>query len=585
MRIPEETIQDVRERINLVELISERTSLRQRGRNYVGLCPFHAENTPSFTVNEEKGFFHCFGCGASGNAFAWVMRTDNLTFPEAVRLLAARAGVQLPEAYRDRGERRGDDILYRVNEAAAKYYQRALGHETIGAPARSYLAERGIDAPLAQRFSVGFVPASGDGFTKWIRSKGVPIEAALSVGVIGRRRDGTVGDRFRGRLMFPIRDSRGRVSGFGGRVLPGAASDQPKYLNSPESAVFKKRQLLYGLPEAREAMRRTDRAILVEGYLDVLALHQQQVECAVAPLGTAVTADQLRYLRRYAGDVVACFDGDDAGIRAAARSFGAFVEAGLWGRAALLPPGEDPDTYVRQNGAPAFERVVAEAGPLLDVYLRTLMPAGERSIARRVQAAREIGRLLRRVRNPWEYDVLARRAAERLGVGEELLREEGRPQQPQAKPIAPGSRPRATGEAMLIELMLTGTDAVERVAREGGASLFEDSRWRELGEAILGRTESDDDKTELVERLPPEMRERVAATLLGERSEETNRQRLLDDCLGFIRKRQGRRRVREVLEEIRAAEAAGDDIRMQERLQEWRSLVASGDAGDPSGSQ
>jgi DNA primase len=417
---------------------------------------------------------------------------------------------------------------------------------------------------------------------RWIRSRALPIEAALAVGLVGRRGDGSLFDRFRDRVVFPIRDDRGRIAGFGGRVLPGAHGDAPKYLNSSDSAIFKKGHLVYGLREARDAIRGS-RALVVEGYFDVLALHQHGVGGAVAPLGTALTVDQLRTIRRYTDDVVACFDGDDAGRRAAARSFAPFVEAGLWGRAAFLPAGDDPDTFVRLHGAAAFEHVVHEARPLLDVFLDGLLTAGEPSVGRRVSAAREVARLLRRVRNPWEYDVLARRAAERLGVGEALMRGEGLPPAT-AVAAAAKSGVRTTSEALLVELMLTWPGAVERIVQEGGPVLFDDEQWRTLAEEIIERTHSGADPSMLVERLPPDTRNRVAAALLQDGADAADGSQLLEDCVAFIRRRRGRRRVREALEEIRAAEAAGDQDRVRRGLRNWNALVrAEGDEGLPEG--
>lgn len=577
--ISSDAIQDVRSRINLVELVSERTLLRKRGRNHVGLCPFHAENTPSFTVNEERGFFHCFGCGASGDVFAWIMRTEQVSFPDAVRQLAARLGVVLPSAPGARRDRGGDDLLFRANEEAAGFYQRALWGEGAGTVARSYLEKRGIDNESARRWGLGYAPGAGDVLVRWLRSRGLATEGALSVGLIGRRPDGTLFDRFRARLMFPITDGNGRIAGFGGRILPGAASDAPKYLNSSESAVFKKGHLVYGLPHARDAIRAADQAVVVEGYLDVLALHQHGLETAVAPLGTALTVDQLRYLRRYTDRIVACFDGDDAGTRAAARAFAIFVEAGLWGQAAFLPRGEDPDSFVRAHGAQALQRLLGEGRLLLDVFLQGLIAPGEPSVGRRVQAAREVGRLLRRVRNPWEYDVLARRAAERIGVGEELLRGEGSPAPPRPRESAarPGAH-RVTGESLLIELMLTGRDAIERVMEAGGAALFEDADWSSLAQSIIDGAQAGADPTMLMDQLPGEMRSRVAAAILREPGVEADRAQLLEDCLVFIRRRVEKRRLREAVEAIRSAEAAGDEVRIREGLDHWRSLVEPTDA-------
>jgi len=570
--ISDTAIQEVRSRVNIVELVSERTALKRRGRNHVGLCPFHAENTPSFTVNEERSFFHCFGCGASGDAFAWVMRLENVSFPEAAQLLASRAGVTLPTTGRAGGDRRGEDRLFEINEQVVTYYRRVLWEHPGGAVARTYLESRGLDEALSKRWDIGYAPGSGDGLVRWIRSRTLPVEGALTVGLVGRRADGSLFDRFRSRVMFPIRDDRGRIAGFGGRVLPGSPGDAPKYLNSSDSAVFKKGHLVYGLREARDAIR-GGRALVVEGYFDVLALHQHGVAGAVAPLGTALTVDQLRTIRRYTDDVVACFDGDDAGRRAAARSFAPFVEAGLWGRAAFLPAGDDPDSFVRAHGADAFERVVSESRPLLDVFLEGLVAVGEPSVGRRVNAAREVSRLLRRVRNPWEYDVLARRAAERLGVGEALIRGEG--SQPAPTVAAAGAQRgvRATSEALLVELMLTWPGAVDRIVEEGGPVLFDDDQWRSLAEDIIERARSGADPSMLIERLPADTRNRVAAALLQDAADSADREQLLEDCVAFIRRRRGRRRVREALEEIRAAEAAGDQDRVRRGLSDWNALV------------
>ena len=578
-RISDTAIQELRSRVNIVELISERTALKRRGRNHVGLCPFHAENTPSFTVNEERHFFHCFGCGASGDAFAWVMRLENVSFPEAAELLAGRAGMTLPTTRRAGGDRGAEARLFEINEEAATYFRRVLWEHPGAGVARAYLESRGLDETLSKSWDLGFAPGSGDGFVRWMRSRTLPVESALTVGLVGRRGDGTLFDRFRNRIVFPIRDDRGRLAGFGGRILPGTPGDAPKYLNSPDSAIFKKGHLVYGLREGRDAIR-GHRALVVEGYFDVLALQQHGVAGAVAPLGTALTADQLRTIRRYTDDVVACFDGDDAGRRAAARSFGPFVEAGLWGRAAFLPAGDDPDTFVRAHGAQAFERVVHEARPLLDVFLDGLVSVGEPSVGRRVDAAREVSRLLRRVRNPWEYDVLARRAAERLGVGEALIRGEGSPPA-SAAPVAGAPRGvRATSEALLVELMLTWPGAVDRIVREGGAVLFDDAQWRTLAEQIIEQAGSGADPSMLVECLPADTRNRVASALLQDSAEGADSAQLLEDCVAFIRRRRSRRRVREALEEIRAAEAAGDQDRVRRGLRNWNALVrAEGDDG------
>jgi len=334
-RIPAEAIQHIRERASLVEVVSDVVTLRKRGRTVVGLCPFHTEKTPSFTVSEERGFYHCFGCGEHGDVFGFVMKTQSLAFPEAIRTIAQRFGLPVPEG--SDSERRGGDPLLAVNAAAAAFFTRSLAGPG-GARTRAYLAERGVGDAVATRFGLGYAPGTGEALARHLRAEGHPLEHALTLGLGARRDSGGVYDRFRDRLVFPIADATGRVVAFGGRVLPGrpsAGDPPPKYLNSPESPLFHKGHTLYGLPQAREAIRRRGRAIVVEGYLDVIALAEAGIEEVVAPLGTALTADQLRVLRRLCESVLACFDGDDAGRRGAAAMVASIVVAGLWGAGVL----------------------------------------------------------------------------------------------------------------------------------------------------------------------------------------------------------------------------------------------------------
>jgi len=312
-------LDEIRAGVDVVDLVSRFVNLRKAGQNYKGLCPFHAEKTPSFTVSEERGFFHCFGCGEHGDVFAFVMKTQALTFPEAVRRVAERFGVPLPEEAGEPAQRR--EPLAAVNAAAAAFYRGEL-RGSGGARAQAYLRERGLAEETIERFALGWAPGAGEALARHLRAQGLPLDDALTAGLVLRRDrpDGRVGvfDRFRERVMFPITDTSGKVIAFGGRILPGrpAGGDPPpKYLNSAESPIFRKGHTLYGLALARDAIRKADRAIVVEGYLDVIALAQAGIGEVVAPLGTALTADQLRLLRRFTETVVACFDGDPAGRR------------------------------------------------------------------------------------------------------------------------------------------------------------------------------------------------------------------------------------------------------------------------------
>ena len=373
--------------------------------------------------------------------------------------------------------------------------------------------------------------------------------------------------------MFPITDTSGKVIAFGGRILPGrpaSGEPPPKYLNSAESPVFRKGHTLYGLALARDAIRKTDRAIVVEGYLDVIALAQAGIGEVVAPLGTALTAEQLRLLRRFTETVIACFDGDLAGRRAAARSFPVFLEAGLWGRGAFLPAGEDPDTFVRAQGRVALEGVLAAAEPLVEAFVGELAGPKAEAVGRYAQAAREVARLLKRVREPHEFDVLVRLAAQRLGVREETLRSEGAPG---VAPAAAPDEPHAPGaEATLVELMAEDATLAERVAACGIIAEFQHPEWRRTAEALARGEETD--RMAVVQSLPRGMRDRLARRLLAERPDAAaERDRALADCIAKIRRRGQRGEERRLRDEIRTAEARGDAAAVEAAMRRLKQLM------------
>ena len=573
-RIRDEAIRTVRERASLSEVVSDVIALRRRGRSAVGLCPFHAEKTPSFTVSEDRGFFHCFGCGEHGDVFGFVMKTQSLTFPEAVRRVADRFGVSLPEEAGEPARRR--EPLTAANAAAAAFFQAEL-RGPGGGRARAYLRERGLSEEVIERFGLGWAPGAGEALARHLRTKGVPLEDALTAGLVMRRDrpDGAGGvlDRFRERIMFPITDTSGKMIAFGGRILPGrpaGGEPPPKYLNSAESPVFRKGHTLYGLALARDAIRKADRAIVVEGYLDLIALAQAGIGEVVAPLGTALTAEQLRLLRRFTETVIACFDGDLAGRRAAARSFPVFLEAGLWGRGAFLPAGEDPDTFVRAQGRLALEGVLAAAEPLVEAFVGELAGPKAEAVGRYAQAAREVARLLKRVREPHEFDVLVRLAAQRLGVREETLRSEGAPG---VAPAAAPDEPHAPGaEATLVELMAEDATLAERVAACGIIAEFQHPEWRRTAEALARGEETD--RMAVVQSLPRGMRDRLARRLLAERPDAAaERDRALADCIAKIRRRGQRGEERRLRDEIRTAEARGDAAAVEAAMRRLKQLM------------
>jgi DNA primase len=584
-RIPEEILTEIRARVSIVEVLSAYVALRKAGRSHVGLCPFHNESTPSFSVNEEGGFFHCFGCGVGGNVFTFLTRIEGITFPEAVRRLAAKAGVALPQAAKD-PQTQERARLYRINELAATYFQRCLWGN-VGDLARRYLAERGLSQAVAERFRLGFAPSGGGGLARFLAVQSADLDKAASLGLVGKRENGRYYDKFRHRLMFPITDVVGRIIGFGGRLLPmaqqpSAASGTalPKYLNSPDSVLYKKGTVLYGLAQAKEAIQHRGRAVLVEGYIDLLALVQHGQTETVAVLGTALGAEQLNLLRRFTSEVYIFFDGDEAGRRAATRAFPLCVEAELRGRGVFLPQGYDPDTFAREFGADKLSTLIDQAEPLEDFYFARHAPPPGASAFQRAQAAREALAVLNAMTDVVARGALLTQIAQRLAVSEEELRrmaaspEPSRAQkQPQPEQRESQSAQVAT-EAELILLMLTDRNAALRVAAAGVVPAFQ--QWGAMAEEIIAAWQKGGqlDLGAFLDRLPKALADRVTRTYTQQETEgeEQERQRLLLDCIAKIRNAQGKSAREKLLREIREAERQGDDAAVRrglQRLQKW----------------
>lgn len=375
--IPQSFIDDLLNRTDIVDVVSSRIQLKKTGKNHSACCPFHKEKTPSFTVSPDKQFYYCFGCGAGGNALGFIMDHDNLDFPQAVEELARAAGMEVPREEGRRGQKPRqptDSPLYPLLEAAAEFYRQALRNHPTRKAAVEYLKGRGLSGEIARDFGLGFAPPGWDNLFKHLGADTLQQKVMIDSGLlIENAETGKRYDRFRDRVMFPIRDSRGRVIAFGGRVL---GDDKPKYLNSPETPVFHKGQELYGLFEARKHNRNLDEIIVVEGYMDVIALAQQGLRNAVATLGTATSEEHLKRLFRVVPNVLFCFDGDQAGRKAAWRALEATLanlQDGRRARFLFLPEGEDPDTLVRAEGTDAFQaRIHQHAQPLADYFFEQL---------------------------------------------------------------------------------------------------------------------------------------------------------------------------------------------------------------------
>jgi len=371
--VPDTFIQEVLSRIDIVQIISERLRLKKTGANYSACCPFHQEKTPSFTVSPHKQFYHCFGCSAHGDAIAFLMQQDGLSFIEALTQLADSVGLVVPQDEQAKKQQAVFKPLFEYLAQAAQFYQYQLRHHPQANVAIDYLKQRGLTGQVAKQFGIGYAPPGWDNLLRHLGKDKASIEQLLTAGLVIDNQKGNIYDRFRHRIMFPIRDSKGRVIGFGGRVIQD--TDTPKYLNSPETPVFHKSQCLYGLYEILHWRSAWTQAILVEGYMDVMALSQYHIEGALASLGTAVTVAHLQLIFRYCADVVFCFDGDEAGNKAAWKSLLTLLPLMEDGRAAkfvFLPAPYDPDGFLRHYGIAAFKKLLTAGLPLSDYLFQSL---------------------------------------------------------------------------------------------------------------------------------------------------------------------------------------------------------------------
>lgn len=577
-RVPDDTLQRIRERVSIVEVVSQYVSLKKAGRSHLGLCPFHSEKTPSFTVNDERGLFHCFGCGTGGTVFTFLMRLEKLEFPEAVEQLAKRAGVELPQREPTQVTTRREK-LWELNARTAKFFQEQLGSQA-GSEARSYLERRGLRPEIIKQYGLGFSPASGSALTAKVSQQSGLRELAAELGLILRRDDGSFYDRFRGRVMFPIRDRRGNTIGFGGRTL---GADQPKYLNSSESPVFHKGEGLYGLSEARDAIRTSGRVVVVEGYMDVLQLVQHGIPYAVAVLGTALTERQLLTLRPFGGDelrVFFFFDGDQAGRKAAKRAcveaFKACVDAGFWGRAAFLPEGADPDSFVQAHGTNETLALLENAAALEDVYFDCVAPPAGASLQERARAIEEVRQAIASAKSDVQRQLLAQRAEIRLGLKEEILRAGSAPRAVMAtappKPAPMGKRP--TAELMLVEAMAASRDVCRWVDERGTLALFRDGELIEVAMRFVEAWEQQGEIAHVVDQLPAELAARVTAALVGTGpAGDGDPMQIATDCDARIRLQAQRDAQRASIEALRKAEHAGDDGELRETLATTKELL------------
>jgi DNA primase len=435
-RIDRHIVDMVRDRTDIAAIIGRHVRLERRGNSLVGLCPFHNEKSPSFNVIPQKGMYYCFGCQAGGDVFRFLMLVEGLSFVEAVKELAGPAGVEVPERELTADERaslRARATQYDILEAGAGFYEGVLWTRPEGQAGRDYLLKRALSNETAHKGRVGFAPPGWTSLVDWLHRKGYPAELAVEVGLAKKAEGGRIYDAFRDRIMFPIRDEKSRVIGFGGRILEG---DGPKYINTPETRLYQKSHVLYGLEMARNAIQQRDRALVVEGYFDVLMLHQAGFAEAIATCGTALTAEHLERIRRMTSNVVILLDADEAGSRAAEKVVPMFLNAGLNPWRLQIPGAKDPDELIREEGPAAMEAALQKKQPLVEWFIDRKLEKRGSSAAGWQQTLTELMPLL--VHLP---DGTLSRVAARLGQRDEVLREQVRKQKPVAGAPAPPAEP------------------------------------------------------------------------------------------------------------------------------------------------
>jgi DNA primase len=557
-RIAEETINQIRDRADIVGLIGRFVSLKQAGPNHKGLCPFHNEKTPSFNVRPDRGSFYCFGCQKGGDAITFLMEMENLTFPEAVRALGAEVGIEIAE---DRsGDRGVSERLLAANAVAQSCYRAAL--KVPGNPGAAYLESRGIDAEACERFGIGYAPDRWDTVAQELRRQKISADDGVAAGLLSERSSGNGHyDRMRGRVTFPIEDVRGRSIGFGGRAL--LPDQEPKYWNTPETPVFRKREAFYGFPAALEAIRKASRSIVVEGYFDRIALERAGLGEGLATCGTSLTEEHARNLRRRSRELVLLFDGDEAGQRAIERSLEVLLPHGLRVRAAVLPAGDDPDSLLAREGAEALRVLVDGAVPAIDFAIRRAVANGCASPWEKADAVAAVAPLLALVPSDVERGEYSAQVA--LAVGTEAQHVETAVRRARrgedardAVPVAPRrAGPEERNVRQLIRSLLEHPKHGDRVAPDEVVELITDVSLGRIVCALLAACdpESPVDVEAVAQQLEAEEANSLRALAAGETLDEDAAARTIDDTLRWLQRRRAKDQQRALTDEMRRPDA------------------------------
>ncbi len=582
-RIPEQVLEDILSRIDIVEVISAHFPLKRAGRNFKANCPFHQEKTPSFMVSADKQIYHCFGCGESGNAFKFLMRYERLEFLEAVETLAKKAGVVLPQRSSSGQAQEGiRSQVLAANALAVEYYEKML-RDPAAAEARRYLQKRGLTETAAKRCRMGFAPSRWDGLIEALRQQKVSLDLMERAGLVLPKERGGYYDRFRNRIIFPIFDVKDRPVGFGARAL---GEEQPKYLNSPETPLYTKGNHLYGLHLSKDAIRQQDTAVIVEGYLDFLTPFCAGVENIAASLGTALTAEQARLLKRFARTVVVLYDADDAGQMASVRSLDVLIEEDLQVSVVSLPSGHDPDSFVRGHGAAELKARIARALSFFDFKLAFLRKKFDaRTVEGRSGIASEMIGSINKFKSPIVRSEYLRKLAGVLDLREDaLMQEAARGKAVSGKVTGqtikrPASSPMHPSERLLVKMMIEEAEFISRIREVLEPADFLDERLARMVALIyeLSQQGQEVHPRRLMQQVEDEETVRfICESAFPVEDSFEKKQKIVDGCIQQLQKRRLQERRLRLHEQIQQAQQSGDAERLRRLAEEFNALIKKG---------
>ncbi|MFH1854004.1 MAG: DNA primase [Candidatus Omnitrophota bacterium] len=592
-KISEHILNEIQDRCDIVEIISSYVPLNPAGRNFKALCPFHHEKTPSFVVSPDKQIYHCFGCNSGGNVFNFVKEYEKIDFIDAVKMLAEKTGVKLPEYKKEKSEDASlASAIYTTNDIAADFYSGSLAKRAASSDVQRYIEKRGIENAIAKKFRLGYTDSSWRSLTDYLMQRGIKHDVALKAGLILKGKDNSYYDLFRNRLVFPIFDARGRVLGFGARVLD---SSLPKYINSPETLVYKKAQHLYGLNFARDYIRERGFAVITEGYLDVITSHQYGVNNTISSLGTALTVDQIRLLRRYTNNVIMVYDADQAGQMATLRGLDLLLEEGMNVKIACLEKGHDPDSFIRKFGPRGFDVSIKKAKNLFEYKLDILKekfnidePEAKAEIVKEMLSS------ISRVRNAVIKAEFIKNLSAELTIREEAIWEElkktgkrnrqsigfvrSRQETEDSQQITKKSINISPAEKILLRLMIEDNNVVNVVKKDLQSFDFKNPDIKQLIEMLFSfdTEKAFVDARRLINYLEGKVSPHIISFIINDEVEIKDKERNIRDCIKVIKKENIDRQLKDIQNRLSIAQKNGYKDEAKGLLEEFNRLIKTG---------